>query len=77
MDKVEYHVVIKYFVLKGLTLIEIKNEFNLILNKSLLSFSTIKKWTVEFKCDRTFINDDERLGRPKTATINEMIEKNL
>jgi len=30
MNKVEYHAVIKYFVLKGLTLIKIKNELNLI-----------------------------------------------
>jgi len=77
MDKVEYHVVIKYFVLKDLTLIEIKNELNLILNQSSLLFSTIKKWTVEFKCDCTFINDDERSDHPRTATINEIIEKNL
>jgi len=77
MDKVEYHVVIKYFVLKDLTLIEIKNELNLILNQSSPLFSTIKKWTVEFKCNRTFINDDECSDRPKIVTINEIIEKNL
>jgi histone-lysine N-methyltransferase SETMAR len=39
------------------------------------SFSTIKKWAVEFKRGRTSLEDDPRGGRPKSATIPETIEQ--
>jgi len=39
------------------------------------SFSTIKKWAAEFKRGRTSLEDDPREGRPKSATIPEIIEQ--
>jgi transposase len=39
------------------------------------SFSTIKKWTTEFKCGRTSLEVDPREGRPKSATTPEIIEQ--
>lgn len=75
MNKFEHRVVIKYFILKGLTPTEIKNEMDSTLDESAPSFSTIKKWAAEFKRGRTSIEDDERLGRPCTATTDEIIEK--
>jgi transposase len=42
----------------------------------LFSFvSTIKKWTDEFKRDRTTLQDYLHKGRPKSATIPEIIEQ--
>jgi hypothetical protein len=32
------------------------------------SFSTIKKWTAEFKCGRTTLEGDPREVHPKSAT---------
>ena len=66
---------IKYFVLKGLSPTEIKNEINSTLGESAPSFSTIKKWAAEFKRGRTSIEDDDRSGRPCTATSDEIIGK--
>jgi len=75
MDKIECRAVIKYFVLKDLMPTEIKNELDSTLRDSLPSFSTVKKWATEFKRGRSSINDDERSGRLKTATTEEIIEK--
>ncbi|EFN64175.1 Putative uncharacterized protein FLJ37770, partial [Camponotus floridanus] len=75
MDKIEYRAVIKYFVLEGLTATEIKNELDSTLGDSSPSFSTVKKWAAEFKRGRSSIFDDERSGRPKTATNEEIIQK--
>lgn len=38
------------------------------------SFSTVNKWSVEFKCGQTFLEDHPREGQPKMATSNENIE---
>lgn len=75
MNKIELRAVIKYFVLKGLTPLEIKNEMDSTLGDSSPSYSTVKKWAAEFQHGRTSIQDDERSGRPKTATTDEIIEK--
>lgn len=75
MDKIEIRADIKYFVLKGLSPSEIKNEIDSTLADSSPSYSTVKKWTAEFKRGRTSTNDDERCGRPKSVTTEEMIER--
>ena len=76
MDKIECRAVIKYFVLKGLTPTQIKEEMDSPLGNSAPSFSMIKKWAADFnKRDRLFTFDDERSDRPKTATTVEIIEE--
>ncbi|XP_030745483.1 protein GVQW3-like [Sitophilus oryzae] len=39
------------------------------------SFTTIKFWAAEFKHGRKSLGDDERSGRPKTATTDDNIAK--
>jgi len=39
------------------------------------SFSTIKKWSAEFKRGHTSTEDDPREGRPKSATTPEIVEQ--
>jgi len=73
MDKIEYCAVIKFFV-KGLTPNEIHSKFIKVFGDSSPSFSTIKKWAAEFKHGHTSIEDDPRVGRPKSATMPEIIE---
>ena len=67
MDKIEYRVVIKYFVKEGITPNEIHSKFIKVYGDSSPSFSTIKKWAAEFKRGRTRLEDDTREGRPKRA----------
>jgi transposase len=66
MDKIEYRVVIKFFV-KGLTPNEIHSKFIKVYGDS-SSFSSIKKWDAEFKRGRTNLDDDPHEGHPKSAT---------
>jgi len=75
MDKIEYRVVIKFFVKEGLTPNEIHSKFIKVYGDSSPSFSTIKKWAAEFKRGRTSLEDDPREGRPKSATTPEIIEQ--
>ncbi|XP_065658445.1 histone-lysine N-methyltransferase SETMAR-like [Hydra vulgaris] len=39
------------------------------------SFTTVKFWAAEFKCDCQSLGDDEHSGCPKTATTDENIAK--
>jgi histone-lysine N-methyltransferase SETMAR len=73
MDKIEYHVVIKFFVKEGLTRNEIHSKFIKVYGDSSPSFSTIKKWAAEFKCGRTSLEDNPREGCPKSAITPEIM----
>ena len=75
MDKIEYRAVIKYLFLKGNTPTQIKDELNSVYGDSAPSFTTVKFWAAEFKRGRKSLGDDERSGRPKTATTDENIAK--
>jgi len=75
MDKIEYGVVIKFFVKEGLTPNKIHSKFIKVYGDSSPSFSTIKKWAAEFKHGHTSIEDDPREGHLKSATTPEIIEQ--
>jgi histone-lysine N-methyltransferase SETMAR len=63
-NKIEYRAVMKLFVKEGLTQNKIHSKFIKVYGDSSPSFSTIKKWAVEFKRGRTSLEDDSRVGRP-------------
>lgn len=73
MDKIEYRAVIRYLFLKGNTPKKIKHELEAVYGDSAPSFTTVKFWAAEFKRGRTSLGDDERLGRPQTATTDDNI----
>jgi len=75
IDKIQYRAVIKFFVKEGLTSNEIHSKFIKVYGDHSPSFSTIKKWAAEFKCDRSSLEDDPCEGRPKSATTPEIIEQ--
>ena len=50
-----------------------KDEIDCVYGDSAPSFTTVKFWAAEFKCGRKSLGDDERSGRPKTATTDENI----
>lgn len=69
MEKNEYRVVIKFFVWKGLSTTEIHSELvDVLLKQSVLSFSPLHRWALEFKQSRISGEDNPQKGRPKSAT---------
>ncbi|GFS65259.1 HTH_48 domain-containing protein [Trichonephila clavipes] len=75
MDKIGYRDVIKYMFLKGNTPTQIKDELHSVHGNSAPSFTTMKFWAAGFKRGRKSLGDDERSGRPNTATTDETIVK--
>ena len=75
MDKIEFRAVIKYLFLKGNTPTLIKDELDSVYGDSAPPFTTVTFWAAEFKRGRKSLGDDERSGRPKTATTDENIAK--
>ena len=64
IDNFEYCAAIKLFVLGGLTPKEIHLKLTKVYRNSANLILTIKKWAVEFKCDRskmTHVKDSQKL----------------
>jgi hypothetical protein len=62
IDKIDYRVVIKFFVKEGLMANEIHSKFIKVYGGCPPSFSTIKKWAATFKRGHTSLEDDPREG---------------
>lgn len=75
MRKNEYRAVIRYLFLKDNTPTQIKDELDYVYGDSAPSFTTVKFWTAEFKRGRRSMEDDQRPGRPKTASTDNNIKK--
>ena len=75
VDKIKYRAVIKYLFLKGNMPMQIKDELDSVYGDSGPSFTTVKFWAAEFKRGCKRLGDNERLGRPKTATTDKNIAK--
>ena len=75
MDKIKYRTVIKYLFLKGNAPTQIKDELDSVYGDSAPSFNTVTFWVTEFKRGRKRLGNNERSGRPKTATTDENIAK--
>ncbi|KYN22438.1 hypothetical protein ALC57_05156 [Trachymyrmex cornetzi] len=75
MEKIEYRAIIKFLYLKGNTSTQIKAELDAVYEDSAPSFATVKRWVAEFKRGRISLADDERSGRPTTATTTDNIEE--
>ena len=68
MEKIEYCDLIKYLHSKVNTLVQIKAKLQAVYGGSALLFAIVKKWTAEFNRGHISLADDERSGRPTTAT---------
>ena len=61
--------------MKGYTPTQIEVKLDSVYGNSAPLFTTMKFWVAEFKRGRKSLGDDERSGRPKTATTDENISK--
>ncbi|GFV57748.1 histone-lysine N-methyltransferase SETMAR [Trichonephila clavipes] len=75
MDQIEYRAIIKYLFLKDNTPTQIQVEMDYVYGDSAPSFATVKFWAAKFKRSRKSLGDDERSGRPNTATTDGTIVK--
>ena len=75
MDKTEIRAIIKHFVKQDRKAKEIHAFFQNSLKKASPSYSTVAKWTSDFKSGRESLDDGPRSGRPKRATNPEVIAK--
>ena len=73
MEIFEIRAVIKYFCKKGVRPKEINKEFMETLGKESPSYSTVKKWAVEFERERESVENDGRPSQPKDATADENV----
>ena len=71
----EKRAVLKYFYLKGLTPIQIKEEMDSTLKNSSPSYSTVKQWISEFKKSRTNADDEPGSKLLIEVPTGEMFEK--
>ena len=75
MEKSEFPVLIKYYVLRGKTLSETKIKLDKYYSDSAPSFGMVQKQFNEFRCGRTTSETTPSPGRPNEITTPEMINK--
>ena len=75
METIEYHGVIKFLFLDGVAPKEIHERMLKVYNDCSPSIRTIERWVAEFKRGRTSLQDDQREGRPKSASTPQIIAK--
>jgi transposase len=74
MEDQEIRSVVKFFNLKGLTVKQMKDEFDIVLRDSSPSLKTIYKWNQRFRSGSTSTKDEPRSGRPTTVTIGNYVD---
>jgi len=69
------HAVFKFLHLRNNISAQIKAELDAVYGSSILSFTTVKRWTAELKCDRVSLNNDEHSEWPIIAITTDIIKK--
>lgn len=73
MEKIKYRAVIEFLFLEGVEPKIIHERLLKVYKESSPSQATVYNWVAEFKRGRTHLEDDERSGRPKSASTPENI----
>ena len=73
--KIEQRVNIKFLVKLRKSMIETFHLLTEAYGDDCLSRTRVFEWHKRFSEGRTSVNDDDRLGRPRTAIIDTNIEK--
>lgn len=75
MEKEQYRAVIRFLFLSGKKCEEIKPLLDAAHGDQSPSRTTVYHWFGEFHRGRSSVFDDERPGRPKEVTTEEMVDK--
>ncbi|GFU85405.1 HTH_48 domain-containing protein [Trichonephila clavipes] len=71
----QFYLILAISSIKSNTPTHIKDELDSVYGDSTPSFTTVEFSLAEFKCGRKNLGDDERSGRPNTATTVENVAK--
>lgn len=71
--KHEQRAVIKFLTKEGCKATEIHNRMCNVMGKDAPNFSTVCRWSLQFKRGRESLDDDPRSGRPSEVTRPEVI----
>ena len=74
-QNIEFRTVIKFLTKEGAKAKEIHWHMADVYGDSSPKYSTVAKWSAEFKCGRDSLEDDQRPGRPADVISQEMIDR--
>ena len=74
-QNIEFRAVIKFLTIEGAKAKEIHRRMADVYGDSNLKYSTVAKWSAEFKRGRDFLEDDPRPGHPADVISQEMIDR--
>ena len=74
-QNIEFRAVIKFLTMEGAKAKEIHRRMADVYGDSSPKYSTVAKWSAEFKRGRDSLEDDPRPGRPADVISQEMIDR--
>ena len=74
-QNIEFRAVIKFLTKEGAKAKEIHRHMADVYGDSSPKYSTVAKWSAEFKRGRDSLEDDPRAGRPADVISQEMIDR--
>ena len=74
-QNIEFRAVIKFLTKEGAKAKEIHRRMADVYGDSSPKYSTVAKWSAEFKCGRDSLEDDPRPGRPADVISQEMFDR--
>lgn len=75
MDSQHFRVIIKHLIISGLEPKQIYDDLKKTYGDSSPSYSTVKKWSANFKTGHMGTTDEPRSGRPKSAISGPISQK--
>ena len=74
-QNIEFRAVTKFLTKEGATAKEIHWRMADVYGDGSPKFSTVAKWSAEFKCGRDSLEDDPRADHPADVISQEMIDR--
>ena len=74
-QNIEFRAVIKFLTKEGAKAKEIHQRMTDVYDDSSPKYSTVAKWSTEFKRGRDSLEDDTRPGRPADVISKEMVDR--